>query len=245
MRRAIVMTLGLIGLALAHPAAADEPLVADLSKDSIEITTGFTGTDVLLFGATDGDGDVVVLVRGPDMEMVVRKKRRTAGIWINREGVTFANVPSFYRLATSGPLSETVSEAVAESYPVGVEYLDLKTISGEPADHSFRTALLRLLRTEKLYDRQIGGIQFLGSGLFRVELFFPTNVPTGTYMVDVLLLRDGALVASTRYPLAVRKIGVGAEAFRFAHDRPAAYGAIAILIALLTGWLAGLLFRKH
>ena len=49
------------------PAAARaEGLVADLTSHLIAITTGFTGASVVLFGATDGPGNVIVAVRGPE-----------------------------------------------------------------------------------------------------------------------------------------------------------------------------------
>ncbi|HEX3065649.1 MAG TPA: TIGR02186 family protein, partial [Dongiaceae bacterium] len=79
---------------LATPAKAAEPLVADLSNHLIAITTGFTGAQVLLFGATDGPGDVVVVVRGPTGRAVVRRKDRVFGIWINSAGRDFAEVPN-------------------------------------------------------------------------------------------------------------------------------------------------------
>jgi hypothetical protein len=44
--------------------AVGQPLVADLSAHEISITTGFTGTELILFGATEGEGEVVVVVRG-------------------------------------------------------------------------------------------------------------------------------------------------------------------------------------
>ena len=60
MRRGPVwsLLLALVGMALlaSRPLKA-EPLVADLSNHLIAITTGFTGAQVLLFGATDGPGD--------------------------------------------------------------------------------------------------------------------------------------------------------------------------------------------
>ena len=71
------MVLALI-LALSAAPARAEPLVADLSDDVIAITTGFTGSDVLLFGATEGEGDVIVVVRGPMGPQVVRRKTRQA-----------------------------------------------------------------------------------------------------------------------------------------------------------------------
>ena len=66
------------------PARA-EGVVADLSSHLIAITTGFTGASVVLFGATDGRGDVIVVVRGPEREMTVWRKSRVAGIWVNAE----------------------------------------------------------------------------------------------------------------------------------------------------------------
>ena len=70
------MALGLVALlALALPIgqARAQALVADLSDHFIAITTGFVGADVLLFGAIEGDGDVVVVLRGPSGKEVVRR----------------------------------------------------------------------------------------------------------------------------------------------------------------------------
>src|ERR1700730_18154027 len=88
------------------PPTRAEDLVADLTGHLIAITTGFTGASVVLFGATDGPGDIVVSVRGPEREMTVRRKERIVGIWINTDDLTFAKVPSFYDIAASRPLDE-------------------------------------------------------------------------------------------------------------------------------------------
>ncbi len=57
---------------------------------------GFAGADVLLFGTTDGPGDVVVVVKGPVADVDVLRKERVGGIWINRKGLGFQNVPAVY-----------------------------------------------------------------------------------------------------------------------------------------------------
>src|SRR2546426_9410212 len=103
-------------LALTFPWTAPpraEALAADLTSHLIAITTGFTGTSVVLFGATDGPGDVIVVVRGPEREITVRRKSRVAGIWVNTQEVTFANVPSFYAVAASRPVPDILSPGVA------------------------------------------------------------------------------------------------------------------------------------
>jgi hypothetical protein len=76
----VMAILCLIVAALAASPARAQPLVFDLSSHLIAITTGFSGTELLLFGATEGEGDVIVTLRGPETTAVVRKKSRVAGI---------------------------------------------------------------------------------------------------------------------------------------------------------------------
>ena len=50
-------------MGLIRPVCAQE-VVADLSDHLIAVTTGFSGTKLLLFGAIDGEAaDVIVVVR--------------------------------------------------------------------------------------------------------------------------------------------------------------------------------------
>ena len=104
---AIIHTLLAVAavLAVALPERARaEALVVDLSNHLVAITTGFTGTNVLLFGAVQSEGDVIVTVKGPDQDMVVRRKERKVGIWVNSESATFRNVPAYYASASNRPM---------------------------------------------------------------------------------------------------------------------------------------------
>lgn len=223
-----------------------QALVADLSSHLIAITTGFTGTEVVLFGATDGPGEVAVVVEGPPSEVVVRRKGRIAGIWINRESVTFRQVPSFYSVATSRPLDDLVEQAVLDRHEIGLDHLRLEPVTPVPPDAltEFRTALIRGKQREGLYSVNPGQVIFLGERLFRTNIFFPANVPTGAYTVSVYLIRDGDVVSAQTTPLQVSKIGFSAEVFEFARRQSMLYGVFTVAIAVGTGWLAGVAFRK-
>src|SRR5580658_6316702 len=113
--------LGLVAL-VPRPGRADT-VVADLSSHSIAITTGFTGASVVLFGALDGPGDVVTVVRGPERDITIWRKAKIAGIWANAESVTFANIPSFYAVAASKPLAELLSPAAAALHKIGTDHI--------------------------------------------------------------------------------------------------------------------------
>ena len=227
-------------------APANAQLVAALSNHLVAITTGFSGTDVLLFGATDGTGEVVVVVRGPEGVATVHRKGRTFGIWVNEADMDFANVPGFWAIAASRPLEELVPERVADFHQLGVEYLRLSPLerSSERRIREFRDALIRNKQRAGLYAETQGNIAFLGNRLFRTDLWIPANAPIGTYTVSVYLVRDNDVVSAETTPLVVGKVGFEARVFDFAYRGPLGYGILAVLIAAMAGWVANLMFRK-
>jgi uncharacterized protein (TIGR02186 family) len=244
-RRRLLLLLVLL-LAGAGPRARAEPLVADLSNHLIAITTGFTGTDLLLFGATDGPGDVVAVIRGPTGRAIVRRMGRLFGIWLNRDSLDFDEVPSFYAVAASRPLAQLLTAETAQRYGIGLDNLGVQppgdAAPAEAAD--MLAALTRIKTRENLFRPEPGKVAFLGGQLFRADFHFPANVPTGSYLVQVLLLRNGKVASAQTTPLIVSKVGVGADVYQFAHRHAAAYGALAIVIALFAGWMAHLAFRR-
>jgi uncharacterized protein (TIGR02186 family) len=242
----IVAVLALLAWQAAGPARA-VPLVADLSKHLVAITTGFSGTEVLLFGAIEDPGDVVVIVRGPPEKVVMHRKSRIAGIWINTSSITFKNVASFYAVASSRPLAEIASEQVLARHEMGVGNLNLELPRAKASPDiaaQWRDALIRNKQRLGHYGEESGPVTFLGDRLFRSLVEFPANVPTGTYKVEVFLLEEGRVVSAQTTPLIVGKIGLEAEIFDFAHNYAALYGIIAILVALVAGWLAHVAFRR-
>jgi uncharacterized protein (TIGR02186 family) len=241
---AIPLIFGLF-LLVTSPSQA-EPLVADLSESVVRITTGFTGTKVLLFGAKEGDGRVVVIVEGPRHPLTVRRKNRVAGIWVNRAEVRFNDVPSFYHVLSSEPLEQWLPLRTRDLYQIGVEYLKLDPDEDVgPAQASrFRDALIRNMQRIGRYGVLEGKVTVLGGQLFRADLYLPANLPTGFYSIEVMLVQDGDVKTIQSTPLLVTKAGIGAEVFDMAYSYPALYGILAIVIAVLAGLGANAIFRK-
>lgn len=240
------LVFALLLLVFAGAPARAQPLVADLSSHLIAITAGFAGTELLLFGATEGEGDVVVLVRGPEGETSVRRKSRVAGIWLNTDELRFGGVPAFYRVASSRPLAEFITPALRQRHQIGSEFLRLAPLREANVEtvQAFRAGLVRNKERLQLFEPEPGRVTFLGPRLFRTRIYFPANVPTGAYTVEVLLIRNGQVVAAQSTPMFVSKVGVGAEIYDFAHAHAAWYGLIAVLIAVFAGWAAGAIFKK-
>ena len=85
--------------ALAQSLPPRETVEADVSTRSVAITSGFTGTEIIIFGtvensrqpsAESGIYDVVVVVEGTPVPVVVRRKARAGGLWMNSKSIRFA-----------------------------------------------------------------------------------------------------------------------------------------------------------
>ncbi|WP_029008503.1 TIGR02186 family protein [Azospirillum halopraeferens] len=246
MRTLVVAALAALLLVPVPAGAVRSEVVADLSDHLIAITTGFTGSSLLLFGATDGAGDVVLVVTGPRSDVTLRRKDRRMGIWVNTEGLRFRDVPSFYAVLSSRPAGDILDPAEAAAHGIGFD-----AIRPAPADPAapaaevaaYREALFRLKQEQGLYFEETG-IRFTGERLFRADLRFPSSVPVGEFRAMIYLVKDGRVVSSQPTPLVVSKVGMGAQVHWFANRHAAAYGALAVAVSVLAGWLAGIVFRK-
>ena len=246
MMRTVHLILAGLSLALFAGPAGAAPVVADLSKYVISIDSGFTGTDVLLYGAVEEEGDLVVVVRGPTERVSVRRKDRVAGIWMNQDNVVFRDAPSFYLVASSKPLSEIAHQNFRELHQIGLDALRLTSDTARPDEEvePFREALIRNRRRDGLYSDSTTAMKFLSNRLFSTSVHFPANVPEGTYRAEVFLIRDGKVISAETTPLFINKSGFLWEINFYAHSQPELYGLAAILVALLAGWIAAVAFRK-
>ena len=153
--------LTLVSGALSAQLAADnEPLVVDLLPERVEVDSSFTGSTVILFGVKTQPGDIIVTLRGPEAPVVVRRKRRVAGIWVNRDSVAFRDVPQYYAMATSRPIDESMEAKALDRNQIGTGHILLNTIWTRTADEvdSFREAVRRTRAEEGLYALEIGEI---------------------------------------------------------------------------------------
>ncbi|MFZ1815397.1 MAG: TIGR02186 family protein [Rhizobiaceae bacterium] len=233
-----------------------EQIQMGLSTDVIPVTSEFSGTSLAVFGTienadklaqTFSEYAIVVTITGPSQEVVVRRKERVAGIWMNRQNRTYRGVPSFYALASNRALAAVAPEEELKKAQLGVDRLSLNLFSGgattfiQPAPE-FASSLRRIRKQKSLYTEDANGVTFLGSSLFRATLAVPSNVPIGTHKVTAYLFRHGELLSSRSASVRVEKAGFEQLMYTLAHEYSFWYGIIAVLAALFTGWLASVVF---
>lgn len=256
MQRAVRLLCAMAAfVALSQEAARAADLVSGLSQDQIEITSNYTGTELVVFGAVETrhhetpttQPDVVVVVRGPNVDMTVRKKARVAGLWINRHEATLDGMPGFYYLASTGPLDKIANPSVLRRYQLGTDNLQPASYSVQTASEArhYINAAVRQNVREGLYKQVPTGVEFLSYSLFRVRVPVPATVPRGQYTAEVYLFQNGNVVSAQSTPLFVDQIGLERRLRNFAYRDPLLYGISTVLMALMLGWTSSFVFRKR
>ncbi|AXQ94168.1 TIGR02186 family protein [Cereibacter azotoformans] len=241
-------------LALCAPSALaqDERIVLGLSETRVAITANFQGSQIMIYGAVqryspepEGNLGVIVTVSGPPTQVMVRKKERRVGIWINREKVRIGRAPSFYAVATSGPLDEVLSETDNLRYKIAIPRAIRAIGISAQAENAppFVEALERIRTNEGLYAMQEGAVRLTAGTLFRTDIQLPVNLTEGNYGVRVLLTRDGQVVDVFEDSIGVQKAGVERFIHALAHEQPLIYGLLSLVLAVVAGWGAAAAFR--
>ena len=236
-------------LLLATPALGDESLVSGVSQDLIQITSNYTGSDIVVFDDVEQQAkasgrDIVVVVRGPDTVLTVRRRDRVAGVWVNHDAASLSGMPSYYYLASTKPLKDIAPQETLARYGIGVAGLEPDTVHAHHEIEPFRQAALRLMSGQGLYREEPAGVEFLSDTLFRAHIPVPAGVSVGQYDVEVYLLRDGNVESAQSTPLFIDQTGLERRLYNWAHDQPFGYGLAAVMMALIMGWLSSVIFRR-
>jgi uncharacterized protein (TIGR02186 family) len=232
----------------ATAVRASENLVSGLSQDSIQITSSYNGTSIVVFGAVehpaDTRPDIIVVLRGPPTDMRIRQKTRMAGIWVNSDRAILKRMPGYYFAASTRALGQIASTGTLQQYDLGLAALEPHGAMGPMNIEPFRQALLRFQERAGLYAEKPGAVQFLSGTLFRVRVTLPASAPRGHYIAETYLLRDGRVIDARSSALTIDQTGLERRVFDFSQNNPLAYGLSTVLMAALFGWLSSLAFRR-
>lgn len=253
MTRLLLGLMILIGLVL--PVAA-ERLVSSVSTETVQITSSFDGERLTFFGSiapdagaeqkyVEGPFHVVVVILGPTQDRIARKKTNNFGIWLNTEQVEFKGFPSYFHVLASARLRDiTDVNTLTTNYIIP----EAHAISPNPAGWwqtlNFGQELIRLMSEQGLFGVQEGGVRFLSETFYQAQLTLPSNAPPGPYIAQTYVFKDGEIISRKSDGFAVRKIGFERFLAISATQQPFLYGLACVALALFTGWLGGVLFRR-
>ncbi|RVQ66614.1 hypothetical protein EKN06_10740 [Croceicoccus ponticola] len=253
--RRLLVRIAVLGAVLACSTAARDPiLVPEISQHEVVVRTGFTGADLLLYGAVlQPDGtraaqganyDIIVVLKGPSQAISLREKKRRLGMWINADNASYRSAPSFYALASSRPLDDVTDAKTRAIYELGLDWLQLSPIGSieqSEQDH-FAAGLVKKRVAGGLYRQDETGVTISQGVLYQARIPLPSNVITGRYRAETFAVRDGRVVASATSEVTVAKRGFERAIEVWSHEDALLYGIAAVLLSVGMGWVAGRLF---
>ncbi|QIQ88199.1 TIGR02186 family protein [Erythrobacter sp.] len=230
-------------------------LVPEVSQSRVEVRQGFTGANLLLYGAIidpDGPGtgtdyDIVVVLKGPTEPVRIREKEHVAGlIWMNAGSSDFRSAPSFFAVASSRPVEEIVDPRTAAIYELGTDFIQFSpTGEIDPEEQSrFARGLVEMRRRAGLYKQDPDGVRISEGVLYQARIALPSNVTTGKYTAETFAIADGRVLASATADIEVVKVGLEGRVVAAAQRWSLFYGLGAIVLSVAMGWIAGRLFSR-
>ena len=253
--RALILAFALALLPATAAGAADPRLVPDVSSRAIDIQYSFTGEELLLFGAIlypgqrlpDDRADIVVVLKGPVRPIVLREKRRVAGIWVNASSIRLRTSPAFYAIGSSRPIDELVDERTAAIFELGLSNLSMSPTGFPEAKtlERFEAGLIDLYRRAGLFVENPAAVEITEGVLYRARIPVPARVPVGTYRAETYLISRGRVLAVASRDVQIRKAGFERFVALAAERHGFLYGLSAVLLSLVLGYGASAIFRRR
>lgn len=252
MVRALIVLICSFGICLSAlmPASAQGVVLAN-SDPVVTIHSNFSGQAFTLFGAIDpqqvsrpdaSQYDVVIVIEGPPQDQRVSMRGRQAGIVLTTQSANYKDVPSYYAVLSSRPLNVILSEDMLDDPSFSaLAVIERARVSG---DAMFDAELARLRRSAGSIEESGMGVAFLSRTAFATRIDLPSNVTNGLYSARAYVYADGELLNTTISRFSVRTEGFERFIATMAVTQPLVYGLLAVLLALLTGWLGGVLFKR-
>ena len=238
------------------PARADDPrLVPDVSSRTIDIQYRFTGEELLLFGAIlypdqrlpDDRADIVVVLKGPVRPIILREKKRVAGIWVNANSIRLRTSPGFYAIGSSRPVHQLVDERTAAIFELGLSNLSMSPTGFSEATklQRFEDGLVDLYTRLGLFYENPKAVEISEGVLYRARIPVPARVPVGTYRAETFLISKGRVLAVASRNVEIRKAGFERFVALAAQRHGFLYGLAAVALSLLLGYAASAAFKRR
>ncbi|NSY37904.1 TIGR02186 family protein [Leisingera sp. ANG59] len=255
MRKLLLSALTAAALALLPQSAAlaaKEEVVLGLSQDRVAITATFDGSEILIFGAvkretpipSDEPLQVVVAVSGPAPSVMVRRKEKKLGIWVNVDSVLVDSAPAFYAVATSAPFKQVLTDTEDLRYRVSIKRA-IRSVGAAMhirGAQAFADAVMRIREKNGLYSLRENTVAVDEQTLFRTAIKMPADLTEGDYQTRIFLTRGGEVVSSYETTIDVRKVGLERFLYSLSREQPFLYGLMSLAIAIAAGWGASAAF---
>jgi uncharacterized protein (TIGR02186 family) len=228
-------------------------LTIKANHDHISINTFYHGSTVSVSGQYEPGTDLIVNITSPEAATVLKEKGKAAGfLWMNVGELHFEHTPNLYFLRSTKKVEDILNPVDTTKHVLGLSalknHVDIEEISASSDDekNQWFTEFVKYKEKVKLYSEETGQITLKeedGKNIYYTLFDWPYQAPPGDYRVDVSAVKDGKIVETAQSEVSVEQVGAVKYLSTMAKNNGAMYGIISIVIALFSGFGAGLLFK--
>jgi uncharacterized protein (TIGR02186 family) len=245
MKHCLLRLLAIWSFSCASAAFAGDGLITQLETDHVDITTHFTGEQILFFGSLSSPGDVVVKVTSPSQDVAVSQKAKVGPVWLDGGRMVVRGAPGLFYLAATKPLDQLLDPQERERYGLSLEH-GLTSGHKEGAEvPGWEQAFIRLKKAKQYYRELGDGVTLVKDKLFFTRLVLPAKLPEGKYELNAYLIRNGKVVATQTEGLNVREVSLERWVSMAAHEHAWLYGGVFTLACMGLGLVLGMLLRRN
>jgi hypothetical protein len=235
-------------LFLAPAWAGDASPGIQVRPDVVEIGAFFSGRAVKVIGNIPQGTQAVIEIIGPTAVEHLMRKGRRGGLWMNVGEVEVQGAPSLYLAAsTTASLLKVPPGGATWGYPALKQQICFAGQVEQTERDMFLEQFFQLKDSEGVYAIFPGNLKLSGAsgdrqtvtGVFPV----PTTVKPGAYRVCLTAVQGSQVVAKQTSNLEVVMVGFPARLASLAYGHGATYGILAVIIAIVTGFAMGFLFK--
>ena len=249
MRRLIILlllTVSASALFLAPSAWSRTEEGVFVQPAELKIGTFFSGSTVKISGEVPAGRDVIVKIIGETQRQKFDIKGRVGPFWMTRDKTELDGAPAMYIVLL--PKGREWNEGAA-SPDLGLKNLksEITLSSGAAVPDDLFEMFLQLKKGEGLYEVQQDAVTYAsgkgGRRRFEAVYRFPRSTAVGEYTIVATTVDEANQKKNLSTHFSVTEVGFVRLVDELATDRRLIYGVAAVVIALFTGALMGLLFK--
>lgn len=224
------------------------PAEIAIQPEVVQIGTWYDGAKLHVRAHIPEGCQAVLELSGERDQTRLMRKEEHWGLWKNGEEIIERGAPEIYLAMSTDPELLAGSK---DAVPWGYAAIDRK-VSFTGAIHKIEDRrlfheFLRLKESRGRYGTFPGSASITGlpgkDPLVEGVFSLPVHLTQGNYQVALSVVKDGMVLSKEVRPLKVELVGFPAAIFNLAHKHPSTYGIMAAGIAILCGFLVGLIFQ--
>ena len=156
-------------------------------------------------------------------------------------------MPKSYLVASTRALRDIAADKTFNQLSLGVQSRYLPPLDDTNSAERlarFDEAFRALQTANGLYSEREATVRFISQNLFKAAIPLPASIPLGTHRARAFLFKDGQFLSEDSAQLFITKDSFEQTIYLAAQNNGLLYGFMAVLLAMATGWIGRLMFRR-